>query len=152
MLKKGGEMLPRKITNYFELAAEMAQSKDDRRTFLLGAVAVRADGALVKAVNGPSTFPLREAHAEKRISSKLDPGSVVYVVRVRVGDKEFGMARPCWSCLRALHAKGVKRIYYTISQIEYGVLDLTNWNKVKKLYRDTKSPRRSNFFNQKDCL
>lgn len=124
-----------KIFNYFEIAARAAVSKDDRRWFLLGAVGIRDDGTLVKSFNGSTEYPKREVHAEFRLSRKLDYGATVYVARVRMdttiapdGTKiltpTFGMSRPCQPCMRALHAKRVKRIYYTISKNEFGIINL----------------------------
>lgn len=109
---------------YFELAARAATLKDDRRTHRLGAVGLRSDGVLVFACNGPvrSETPVPAGHAETRLSRKLDKHGVVYVVRV--APSGYGLARPCPTCQRALKRKKVQRVYYTISNDEYGVLEL----------------------------
>ncbi len=95
---------------------------------MIGAVGIRGDGAIVTASNGPviifndekkGSFP--EAHAEIRLSRKLDVGSIVYVARVRKGDGMYGNARPCKDCRTALKARGVKKVFYTIGPNEYGI-------------------------------
>lgn len=112
------------IFNYFQISAKTATSKKDRRSFLLGAVGVRSDGVMVKALNGPTFFPVPCAHAEARLAKKLDYYATVYVARVRLGDGEFAISKPCDNCMRALKAKKVKKIYYSISNDEYGIIDL----------------------------
>jgi tRNA(Arg) A34 adenosine deaminase TadA len=112
----------KKIFNFFEIAARTAKSKVDERSFLLGCVAVRNDGAIVKALNSASELPNRQAHAEYRIASRIDYGATVYVARVRLMDGTFGMAKPCRDCMKILMARKVRKIYYTISQKEYGTI------------------------------
>jgi deoxycytidylate deaminase len=116
---------------YFDLARKVALSRKDSRDFLIGSVGIRSDGVLVKACNGPviifddtkkTSYPA--AHAEYRLARKLDKGSVVFVCRVKRLDHSFGMARPCRDCQRTLASKGVKKVYYTINDVEFGVLYL----------------------------
>lgn len=114
----------KKIFDYFQIAAQVAQSKDDERSFLLGAIGIRADGVMVSALNGPSQYPNRVAHAEARLARKLTPNSEVYVVRVRLIDGQFGMARPCEACQKILRTKGIKRVYYSIGPDEFGIMNL----------------------------
>jgi len=116
------------IEEHFRMAAIAAVSKKDWRGFLIGSVAIRNDGALVASCNGPAilycenkkrSFP--EAHAEIRLSKKIDVGSTVFVVRVRKCDGQYGHAKPCKECRTVLKAKGVKRVYFTIGPTRYGV-------------------------------
>jgi tRNA(Arg) A34 adenosine deaminase TadA len=102
------------IDSYIKLAAFTAESKKDRRTFRIGAVAVRNDGTVVRACNGPSIIPCSSAHAEVRLSRKLDKGAVVFVARIR-SNGMFGMAKPCYMCECILKSKGVRTVYYTDS-------------------------------------
>ena len=116
------------IKKYFELAAKVAVLKKDRRSFYLGAVAVRGDGIIVSTSNGPAIMSGNEknyfpkAHAEHRLCRKLTPGSVVYVVRVRRGDKKVCNARPCKTCQNAMRKRGVTKVIYSISPNEYGTM------------------------------
>ena len=113
----------KKIFNFFEIAASTAVSKNDKRCFLLGAVGIRGDGTIVKALNSTTECPNRQVHAEFRLSKKLDSGAIVYVARIRLIDGKFGIARPCYSCMKVLISKKVKKIYYTISENEFGVIN-----------------------------
>jgi len=111
----------RKIFNYFEIAASMARSKEDGRSFLLGAIGIRSDGVMVKALNSISEVPNRRCHAEYRLASRLDYGATIYVARVKLIDQTFGMSKPCKNCQKMLASRKVKKVYYTISQNEYGI-------------------------------
>lgn len=104
------------------MAALTATKRDDERSFLLGAVGIRYDGVLVKSVNASSFHPVRTGHAEARLCKKLDVGSVVYVVRVKLLDGSLAIARPCKACQKILRSTGVSKVYYSISNSEYGVM------------------------------
>jgi hypothetical protein len=123
------------------IAAGVSLRKSDGRAFRLGAVGRRNDGALVASSNGPSPFPAPDAHAEARLTHKLNPGSTVWVSRVR-RDGTLGMARPCPSCERRLRAAGVSRVVYTISDTEHGVINLLNGDEVQRPLRTTKGGHR----------
>jgi len=101
----------------------MALHKEEERQWLLGAVGIRSDGAIVYAQNGNVAIPTRSAHAEYRLGKKLDKGSMVYVSRIRRDTNQFGLAKPCANCEKFLRSKGVKKVYYTISENEYGVMN-----------------------------
>jgi tRNA(Arg) A34 adenosine deaminase TadA len=112
-----------KIFNYFEIAAKTAIAQEDIRTFLLGAVGIRGDGVIVKSNNGPTPVPDRRVHAEYKLCKKLDYGATIYVARIRVDNNQFAMARPCKPCLKALRHRRAVKVYYTISQNEFGIYD-----------------------------
>lgn len=116
----------KKIFNYLEIAGQTARkrNKEDKRTYLLGAVGIRSDGVMVKSFNGSTVYPVPAAHAEQRLSRKLNVGSVVYVARIRMGDGKFALAKPCKNCQNVLRSRGVKRIYYTKNSKEFGIIDL----------------------------
>lgn len=117
-------MSSRDVFKHFKHAASVALSRDDVRTFLLGAIGIRGDGAIVKARNESTTVPQKTAHAEARLAKRLNVGSIVYVARVSRLNGNYCMSRPCNNCMRLLQNRGVKTIYYTISQSEYGVIEL----------------------------
>jgi tRNA(Arg) A34 adenosine deaminase TadA len=112
----------RAIFNYLGIAGRIALTGAER-AFALGAVGVRSDGCLVFASNLPSTHPQPAAHAEARLCKKLDSNAVVYVARV-LKSGQFALSRPCARCLHTLRCKKVRRVYYTIADNEFGVLDL----------------------------
>ena len=114
----------RKIFNYLEIAGNIAITDFGEKNFLLGAVGERNDGAIVKAFNGRVETPNPSAHAEARLSKKLDYYATVYVARIKYIDGKFGMARPCIHCQKALAGKKVDKIYYTINSECYGLLRL----------------------------
>ncbi len=114
------------VDKHFRMARQVAlrgDTKEARRQYRLGAVGVRSDGAIVISSNVPHRTPEPHAHAEARLTRKLDWGSTVYVVRIR-SDGTLAMARPCRTCRGLMRLKGVKRCYYSISDTEYGVLNL----------------------------
>lgn len=79
---------------------------------------------MVAAHNGSNVRQGPAWHAEARLSRKLDFYSVVYVARATSDGTEFGLARPCEGCQRALRRKRVERVYYSINADEYGVMEL----------------------------
>lgn len=103
-------------------AAQRA-SKLDGRSYLVGAIGRREDGAVVSARNGFSGDPVFEAHAEARLCRKLDAGATVWVARV-TRDGCFALAKPCPSCEERLRSKGVARVVYTTGPGAYDVLHL----------------------------
>lgn len=123
--------MKREIFNYFDIAGKLTMAKKDERSFLLASIAVRKDGAIVSATNAASKFPNRQLHSEYKVSKKCDVGSIVYVCRVRLLDGTFGMARPCRSCMKCLISRGVKKVYYTIDQNEFGVINLDTMQERK---------------------
>lgn len=120
------------VWSYFQLAANVANiSKgNDFREFKLGAVGIRSDGVLIASANGSAMISTadrrhysRECHAEYRLSRKVDKGAVVYVARINIFGN-YKNARPCKTCENALRSRGVKKVYYTLSNNEYGVMIL----------------------------
>lgn len=104
-------------------AIQVAESGDRTKKHLLGAVAIRKDGCVVSATNGKVITPVPRMHAEIRALNKAGFGSTLYVAKVlKTGD--IGIAKPCKNCMTKIKNKGVKRIYYTISNNEYGVIVL----------------------------
>lgn len=109
----------------------MPRDPNDKRNFWIGCVGIRADGVLVSARNGSVqtsqvdgggwSFPA--AHAEHRCVKKMDVGGTVYVARV-MKDGTLALAKPCGDCEGSLRARGIKRVCYSISDAEYGVMEL----------------------------
>ena len=116
------------IPAMFRVAAKVALSKKDKRNYCIGAVGIRKDGTIVKSCNSSNTdTKIRnpKIHAEYKLSKKLDKYSVVYVVRIRRENGNYGPAKPCANCERILRNKKVTTVYYSINNNEYGVLNLT---------------------------
>lgn len=120
-----------KIERYLNLAAQKAW-KDDARSFYLGAVGIRYDGAIVWARNQAKQMISPDYHAEARLVKMLDVGSVVFVARIRLDINEWANARPCRICRQKLKSRGVRFVYYTIGPGEWGKLDLNKFQNDKK--------------------
>jgi len=97
--------------------------KDDCRQYRFGVVGVRKGGTIVTSRNIPTRHPDPRAHAEARVVRKLNKGSIIYVVRIDRKNR-LTTARPCEKCQRAMRSRGVKRCFYSISETEFGVLEL----------------------------
>ena len=122
------------IEKYFKLAAEVAQLREDGRIFLLGCVAIRGgDQAVVLSSNSPvmignlgtnerTSFP--PAHAEMKCAKKMSKHSIVFIARIRKDTKNYALARPCPYCMNMLLAKNAVKIYYSIDQYTYGVINV----------------------------
>lgn len=116
----------------FYIAALFAASRKDERNYMLGALAIRKDGAIVKSRNSPSMLETNpDAHAEAKLCKKIDKGSIVYVARVNKRG-HFAIARPCKHCMSKLRNKQVIRVYYTINDYEWGVIDFSGQIERKK--------------------
>lgn len=113
------------IWSFFHEASSFSIKNIDERTFFIGALAKRKDGAIVIARNNCNKVPMPMAHAEARLSKKIDLKSIVFVCRTsKIYDTpHFALAKPCASCYTILKNKGVKRVYYTISENQYDYFD-----------------------------
>ena len=117
------------IIHYFNFGVEIsrkADSKYETRKAVVGAIGFRKDGPIVHAFNGgDQKYQSPNSHAEAALIRKLGKYSPeIYVARVRRNDGKFALARPCISCYpRIVNAK-VKRVYYTIDENTYGIIDL----------------------------
>lgn len=104
-------------------------SDDDRRHFWLGCVGVRDDGVIVSSKNGSVAFTdtvenyqlVPSSHAEGRVLRKLGKKGTLYVARVSRKDGSLVMARPCGMCQVRIKSFGVKKVFYTINNKQYGV-------------------------------
>lgn len=94
------------------LASRAALRHADVKGFLVGAAAIRGDGAFVSAGNGPAIGVSPEVHAECRLAAKLDRGADVLVIRVR-RDGTIGCAKPCPECRTRLLRARVAKLFYS---------------------------------------
>lgn len=122
----------------FEMARNVAQQSDFVRTHV-GCLITYKGRPVSSGCNSNKTHPMQEKynkyrnknhtqncipkiHAEIQALAKLkndeyepkyDPRKLaVYVYRIRK-DQDFGMARPCPSCMQAIKDMGIRNIYYT---------------------------------------
>ena len=110
---------------YLELAARIAQGAAwHEKHFLLGAVAIREDGAIVTATNIRTQDREHSAHAEFRTLRKAGAGAILYIARIdRYGC--WAMAKPCPKCQVLIKNKRVKKVYYTVSLGNYNCWNVT---------------------------
>jgi cytidine deaminase len=115
------------------MAAKIALPTNDQdaRAFWLGAIGIRKDGAIVVARNGAVHSTIIEnyqlipgAHAEGRILRKIDWGGTIFVARVLKKDRSLAMSSPCDMCRTRIKSKGIKKVYYTINESQYGIWDV----------------------------
>jgi len=102
--------------------ANMAMKRKDERSFSIGAFGLRSDGVRVRSYNGSALHPCQATHAETRLCSKLDVGSIVWVAR-RTRDGELALAKPCPTCESIMRRRGVKRVIYSTGPGTYGQID-----------------------------
>lgn len=124
------------MLKHIRLAAQVAlpRNDSDTRMFWVGAVGVRGDGVIVSARNGSvqmsrtigNSWSFPKAHAEARCIKKMDYDGVVYVARVSRDTGLLVMARPCYDCRIALRSRKVRKVFYSVNEHEYGVIDLAN--------------------------
>lgn len=120
-------------------AAKIALITDhnEKRNFLLAAVGIREDGAIISAKNGAvisSTYEdyriISDAHAECRALRKMGKHGVLYVARVLKKDGSLAMSRPCGGCQLRIKAAKVSKVFYTINNNQYGI-----WNVIDETDR-----------------
>lgn len=103
-------------------AAGLSLTGQESRKYRFGAIGERRDGAIVTATNGGvAGARTPSAHAEARLSRKLDVQSVVYVARTR-DNGQIALAKPCKGCQIAMKHRGIAKCFYTISDTEYGCI------------------------------
>lgn len=117
------------IEKHLNAAAKFG-SRGDYRSYYIGAMAIRKDGPILFSRNSFSNFPNAEAHAEFRICRKIDVGAIVFVART--SPQGWLLAKPCNSCMFQLKIHGVSKVYYTISNGEWGCIDVQSYeiNKI----------------------
>ena len=101
---------------------------EDEKDYLLGCIAVRRDGAIVCSRNLRTEQPNPMVHAEYRVLRKAGWGATLWVARV-TRDNKWAMAKPCKKCQAIIKSKGVQKVYYTISENEFGVWHPNRKNK-----------------------
>ena len=126
--------LSRADMRYFQKARQAAEISDYKRTHV-GCVAVYQGNIIGIACNTNKTHPMQKyynryryhpqtsyfypkLHAEINCISSIRHLDInfskvkLYVYRTRC-DQEYGIARPCPSCMAAIRDLGIRHIYYT---------------------------------------
>lgn len=134
----------RKIFDILRFAAVLSLKEEDKynsRKAVIGAVGFGKDGRIVSAHNAGAGNDAKHppSHAESRLCRKLGRGAdEVYLARIRRDTFELAMSRPCPICMIKLKSKGVKRVIYSISNTEYGVINFDYCKSIKMRERTKK--------------
>lgn len=120
-------------------------SEDIHIKSFIGALGIRKDGAIIRAINGSirnsygtsnsssGKEPVKSAkyHAEGRLLNKIDSGGIIYVARRRRDNGERAMARPCIRCQPLIRNFRVDKVFYSIDENYYGIwIPATNTDKI----------------------
>lgn len=109
--------------------AEAHALKSRHPRWKMAAIVASSGRVLGVGTNQPKNDPAMEGipltscsiHAEVAALRQVDAeGSTLYVARVTRGGRR-GMARPCHRCEEFARAMGVRRVVWTMSDLEYGV-------------------------------
>lgn len=111
------------MLKYLRIASHISIKGNRRRHAFLGAVGIRSDGTQVESYNGCAEKKTPAIHAEARLVKKLDRGSTVYVSRTRRDNGAIALAKPCKNCQNAMRHRGIKKVFYSISENEYGTIE-----------------------------
>jgi len=112
------------MLKYLRIASHVSVKGNQYRRAYLGAIGVRSDGTVVQSYNGSSFERAPDAHAEARLSRKLDHGSTVYVARTRRDNGKIAMAKPCKMCQAVMRNRGITKVFYTINESSWGTIEL----------------------------
>lgn len=127
-------MISKSDYRYFSKARQVAEISDYAKTHV-GCVAIYQGNIIALGCNSNKTHPMQNYYNRYRMhpqqnyySAKLHAeisclNSIrgmdinfskvkLYIYRTRI-DQEFGLARPCPSCMAAIKDLGIRHIYYT---------------------------------------
>ena len=125
--------MSKRMNRLFAVAKEQANRSSCN--YRLGACVVKRRKVLGKACNAYKTHPetnkdpafLKGLHAELgaclNTSRNQLEGSDLFVVRI-LKNNSLALSRPCVICQEVLKRFGVSRVFYTMTNSEYGVLEL----------------------------
>lgn len=125
--------------NLIKAAGEMSlpTNPNDARAFWIGCIGIRKDGVLISAKNGASKSSFMDeyqyiptVHAEGRALRKLGKGGILFVARIRRDTRKLAMSMPCSGCQNLIKFAGVKEVYFSINEFQYG-----KWVVSKDYYR-----------------
>jgi tRNA(Arg) A34 adenosine deaminase TadA len=111
------------MKKYFALAKYYALKDKTWKRYIFGAIGIRNDGCIVHSTNIRNPIQELNCHAETRLCRKLDKGSEIYLIRTNKNGSRMLLARPCKGCESVMKATGVKRVYYSISDNEFGQIN-----------------------------
>ena len=117
-----------KIEEFLAVTETMAERSSLKR-FQVGAL-IHKDGEISTGWAHMSDLQLQnyisihaEIHALWRANPKFLDGSDCYLVTIYAKSKNKTNSKPCETCMAHLYDAGIRKVYYTVSNDEYGIID-----------------------------
>ena len=120
-----------KIEEFLSVTESMAERSTLKR-FQVGAL-IHKDGEISTGWAHMSDLKLQkyisihaEMHALWRANPKALDGADCYIVTLSAKSKNRTSGKPCETCMAHLYDAGIRKVYYSESNEEYGVIDFRN--------------------------
>jgi deoxycytidylate deaminase len=117
-----------KIEEFLAVTETMAERSTLKR-FQVGAL-IHKDGEISTGWAHMSDLQLQnyisihaEMHALWRANPKSLEGADCYLVTLSAKSKNKTNSKPCESCMAHLYDAGIRKVYYSVSNNEYGIID-----------------------------
>jgi deoxycytidylate deaminase len=117
-----------KIEEFLAVTETMAERSSLKR-FQVGAL-IHKDGEISTGWAHMSDLQLQnyisihaEIHALWRANPKFLDGADCYLVTISAKSKNKTNSKPCETCMAHLYDAGIRKVYYTVSNDEYGIID-----------------------------
>jgi deoxycytidylate deaminase len=117
-----------KIEEFLAVTENMAERSTLKR-FHVGAL-IHKDGEISTGWAHMSDLKLQsyisihaEIHALWRANPKFLEGADCFLVTLSAKSKNRTNSKPCKSCMAHLYDAGIRRVYYSVSNDEYGEID-----------------------------
>lgn len=116
-----------------------SEAKKSQHQFLVGAVLTIGSRVISKGHNKPDKThkiaywnhevpEFATTHAEidalVNVSKKVSQRCNLYVVRLLRSNHKIANAKPCEMCMTVIKDMGVKKVFYTIAESHFGMIDL----------------------------
>jgi deoxycytidylate deaminase len=121
-------MMANSVLDFLAVAETIAERSTLKR-FNVGAMIVK-DGDISTGWAHMSDLQLQkyisihaEMHALWRANPKSLDGADCFLVTLSAKSKNRTNSKPCESCMAHLYDAGIRKVYYTVSNEEYGIVD-----------------------------
>jgi deoxycytidylate deaminase len=121
-------MMANSVLDFLAVAETIAERSTLKR-FNVGAMIVK-DGDISTGWAHMSDLQLQkyisihaEMHALWRANPKSLDGADCFLVTLSAKSRNRTNSKPCESCMAHLYDAGIRKVYYTVSNDEYGIVD-----------------------------